>query len=160
MTIPPNQSQHTIQVLPINDSNPELTKNLSFTFTAPNHETDSAEITILDDEPPLFQNLTNRFDVANGDGAKASDALRIINELARRGGEAILDPEQEQPGVVFFDVNGDYRISALDALQVINELARLSAGAEGQSVPQSILDFRQDRVKTGLDDENISGELF
>ena len=75
--------------------------------------------------PPHFQNPVDRFDVNNDGRASALDALRVINELARRGGPVMLVIENEAPNAsVFVDVNGDYRLSALDALQVINELAR------------------------------------
>ena len=159
VTIAANQSQHVIQILPINDTQAELAKELSFTFTAVNHQTATASIIVLDDEPPQFQNPLDRFDVAGEDGPKASDALRIINELLRRGGESILDPEQEQPGNVFFDVNGDYQLTALDALQVINELARMTVG-ETTVVAQSLWELPKSPVKIDLDDQSFTGKLF
>jgi uncharacterized repeat protein (TIGR01451 family) len=77
-----------------------------------------------------WQNPLNRFDVV-GDGGPvtALHALRIINYLAVVGADYQL-PEptashQPRRGGLFWDVNGNGKISALDALQVINELARL-----------------------------------
>ncbi len=158
--IPRNMSQHTVQVLPVNDNQAELTKNLSFTFTAANHETAIAVISVLDDEPPLFQNPIDRFDVAQNDGATASDALRIINELMRRGGEAILDPEIEQPDEVFYDVNGDYRISALDALNVINDLPNRVSTREAPVAALASLNTAAERVRSDLDDDELIAQLF
>jgi hypothetical protein len=160
ITIPQNMSLHTIAVLPINDSQAELTEHLSFTFTAANHETATASIAVLDDEPPLFQNPADRHDVAGSDGATANDALRIINELFRRGGEAILDPEVEQPVDVFFDVNGDYRISALDALNVINELPNRVAAPQASRVIAANIHPLAQRIKADLDDDDLAGQLF
>jgi hypothetical protein len=167
ITIPADQSEHTISVLPVNDSQAELAKQLSFTFTATNHETATAAISVLDDEPPLFQNPNDRHDVAGNDGATANDALRIINELFRRGGEAILDPESEQPNGIYYDVNGDYRVSALDALNVINELpnrvssqpdaslsARVRANPNGPGIGTA---GEEDDDRDGTD---LAGQLF
>ncbi len=160
VTIEPNQSQRTIQVFPVNDNTAELTKQLSFTFTAPNHEDAMALISVLDDEPPLFQNPTDRWDVNAAGGVTASDALRIINELWRRGGEAILDPEMEQPNGVFYDVNGDYRLSALDALNVINELPNRAIPSPTQVAGEAKLDSLEDRIGRRVEFDLDSPQLF
>jgi hypothetical protein len=124
VTIPANQQQVTVALLPINDNDPEPNLTLTYTFTADGYELATAALDLLDDEPPLFQNPISRFDVNNNGDVTAGDALRVINQLAIRGGPADLNPESEQPNAVFFDANGDYRISALDALVVINEVGR------------------------------------
>ena len=92
----------------------------------------------------------------------ASDALRIINELARRGGEAILDPEVEQPDGVFYDVNGDYKVSALDALNVINELPNRSSQPEAPSPSTVAVNpiLVAPRVSADLEDDDTIGQLF
>lgn len=163
ITIPANNSQHTIQVLPVNDDIAELSKELSFTFTAANHETGTAGITVLDDEPPLFQNPNDRFDVSGSDGAKASDALRVINALRGRS-SPVMDPETEQPNGVFYDVNGDYQLTALDALNIINELPNRDAnGAREpmiQIVAQALIDADKDQVDAAVDAAIESGTLF
>ena len=127
--IPANQSSYTIQVSTIDDDVAELARDLTFTFTADNHQTANASITVLDDERPLFQNPNDQFDVNGVGGVQASDALRIINELAARD-TFLLDPESEQPNGIYVDVNGDYMISALDALNVINELANRASSEQ------------------------------
>ena len=77
-----------------------------------------------------WQNFLQPSDINNDGDLRASDALRIINELAR---ETYFDPVTKQlddpasvglwPGI-YFDQNGDGNITALDALRVINQLAR------------------------------------
>jgi PKD repeat protein len=126
IVIPAGQQQVTIALAPIDDGRPEPDRTLVFTFTAASYQSASAQIRLLDDEPPLFQNPQSRFDV-NGNGeVTAADALRIINQVAIRGGAADLLPDVEQPGGIFLDVSGDYRVTSLDALLVINEVGRMS----------------------------------
>jgi hypothetical protein len=138
LTIPANQRDGTVTLYPINDSNPELSTLLSYTLTAPHYVDGFASFELLDNEPPLFQNPVDRFDVNGVDGVQASDALRIINELARRD-DMILDPEGEQPSGVYLDVNGDYMVSALDALIVINELPNRESDGQVKVVGQIAL---------------------
>ena len=102
--------------------------------------TDAARV--VGDMMRPWQNFVENSDVNNDGRVSGSDAIRIINELARRVfsdsqsrllDEAIdVDPWPN----VYFDQNGDSRVSALDALRVINQMARLSAGgiAQGEQV--------------------------
>lgn len=142
ITIPANQQQISVAISPVNDEDPEWRRTLSYTFTSADYETATAEIDLIDDEPPLFQNPASQYDVDNSGGASAGDALRVINQMSIRGGSALLDPESEQPSGVYYDVNGDYRISALDALVIINELARQlnSQSSQLEFVPANIAD--------------------
>ncbi|MFK8114239.1 MAG: GEVED domain-containing protein, partial [Rubripirellula sp.] len=101
--------------------------------------------TLQTELPNAWQNVVLVNDVNNSGDITAGDALRIINELARR---EFSDPDSQDlqdplnvaswPGV-YFDQNGDNRATALDALRVINELSRLSLGGEEaeQLVPQA-----------------------
>ncbi|MDG2220622.1 MAG: dockerin type I domain-containing protein [Rubripirellula sp.] len=129
ITIPANQQQIIVEVLAIDDSDPEPTKTLVFGFEAMGYPRVVAEIRLLDNEHPLFQNSPLIFDVNNNGIVTASDALRIINQLATRGAVSQLDPEIEQPNGIFLDTNGDYRVTAVDALRVINELSRRSGSS-------------------------------
>ena len=71
---------------------------LVFTFTAAGYVGGQAELMFLDDEPPLFQNQTNRYDIDGNGEVAVADALRAVNELTRRSGQAsFLDPASEQP---------------------------------------------------------------
>lgn len=124
ITIEAGQRIGSVTLVPVNDDIAEAPLNLNFGFTAAPYASASASIELIDDEPPLFQNQAEPFDVNNNDNVTANDALVIINQLGRIGGEGNLDPTTEQPDGVFFDVNGDYRITALDALVVINEIGR------------------------------------
>jgi hypothetical protein len=115
----------TVGLQPVDDADPELPLRLMYTFTAPGYQGGTVEFDLLDDEPPLFQNQANRFDVNLLNGVTSLDALLIINQLIILDGvSGALDPETQQPDGVFLDVNGDYKVSALDALQVINERVR------------------------------------
>ncbi|MGV3485998.1 MAG: GEVED domain-containing protein [Planctomycetaceae bacterium] len=86
----------------------------------------------------MFLNPLNRFDADRNGSIQPLDALRIINELRRRGSGPILLPtSNEEIGRLYFDVNGDNLISALDALRVINALSRIHRGGspEGEATP-------------------------
>ncbi len=134
LTIAANQTTALIDLMPIQDNDPEPTLSLSYSFSATGYVSDSASIDLVDDEAPFFQNPVIPFDVDGNQRVTASDALAIINELQFRVGSTILDPEKEQPdGGVFYDVNGDYLLTAFDALLVINELSRQTSG-QGESI--------------------------
>ncbi|MDF1842595.1 MAG: dockerin type I domain-containing protein [Rubripirellula sp.] len=141
ITIPANQQQVIVEVFAVDDSDPEPTKTVVLGFQAAGYPRVLAEIQLLDNEQPLFQNSPLIFDVNNNGTVTASDALRIINQLAKRGAVSQLDPEVEQPNGIFLDTNGDYRITAVDALRVINELSRRS-GASAE--PESLFDAQRD----------------
>lgn len=84
-----------------------------------------------------WQNLATPSDVSNDGETTALDALRIINELARRAFSDPLTSALVDPGTVdpwpntYYDQNGDGSVTALDALRVINQLARLSSSGNG-----------------------------
>jgi hypothetical protein len=71
----------------------------------------------------------NQIDDVNDDGeVTALDALLIINEMSRRGGDESLSADRAL-GEFYYDVTGDGEISALDALRVINAIGRERAVA-------------------------------
>ncbi|GAA5509776.1 dockerin type I domain-containing protein [Novipirellula caenicola] len=139
LVIPANQTSVLINVVPVDDDDPESSEQYSYTFAASGYVADSATIELVDDEAPLFQNAENRFDVDGNGIVTAADALVVINALQFRNGNALLDPDTEQPSDDgYYDVNGDYRITPLDALNVINELNRIGSGeseGEGERAP-------------------------
>ncbi|MEE2936058.1 MAG: dockerin type I domain-containing protein, partial [Planctomycetota bacterium] len=141
ITIPANQQQVTVEVFAVDDSDPEPTKTVVLGFQAAGFPRVLAEIQLLDNEQPLFQNSPLIFDVNNNGMVTASDALRIINQLANRGAVSQLDPEIEQPNGVFLDTNGDYRVTAVDALRVINELSRRRGSS---AEPESLFDAQRE----------------
>ncbi|MEM8668454.1 MAG: dockerin type I domain-containing protein [Planctomycetota bacterium] len=153
VTIPAGQRQVVVDVSPIDDADPEPTRELEFVFSADGYEQGSARIQLLDDEPPYFQNPRNPLDVDDNGSVTASDALNVINELARRGAGFLLDPETQSPDGVYVDTNGDYRLTAADALLVINALSRRTFGV---SEPEPLGDGGLTRRS---DDESI-GNLF
>ena len=136
ITIPSGAQSASVDLVPVDDTDHELSINLSYTVTASGYFDGAASIALLDDEPPLFQNQTNQFDVDDNTNNTALDALLVINLLASRD-SAQLDPGVDSFADVFPDVNGDYLITALDALLVINELSRSAESefvANGESV--------------------------
>jgi len=123
-TIPAGSNLVRIPVQPINDVDPERTLELVYRISAAGYDDILSSLTLLDDEPPKFQNPINRFN-ADGEGNVVPlDALRIINAISRRVGVTELDPETDSFTDLFPDVSGDYRITPLDALMVINEIVR------------------------------------
>ena len=139
VTIEPEKIVFSIRLAPVNDDDPELTQQWTYQFSAPGYQSASIVVTLFDDEPPLFQNSEDRFDVDGQNGVSTGDALRVINELAIRirQGLSDFDPESEQPNGTFLDVTGDYKLTSLDALQVINEVALRRLQGESEFIPDS-----------------------
>ena len=120
--IPAGQQTLVLPLRPADDDIPELTTELEIAAQSPGYSGSLVSFNLADDEPPLFQNPDNRFDVNGIDGVSALDALIVINAIASRQ-TPLLDPATETPDGLFLDVNGDYQVTALDALQTINFVA-------------------------------------
>ena len=123
LVIPAGNQLALIQLTIAENETVEQPQSFDARFLAAGYVSSTATITIIDNEPRPFQNPSNQFDVNNDSTTTASDALLIINAIARRGGNFTPGP-QEQPDGGFFDVSGDFQVTPLDALQVINMLAR------------------------------------
>ncbi|KAA1257617.1 hypothetical protein LF1_01050 [Rubripirellula obstinata] len=131
--IPAGQRTLDVALNPPNDDMAELTTEEEVLVLATGYPNAVVSLNLVDDEPPLFQNPDNRFDVDGVDGVSVLDALIVINVVARRlSGQ--LDPATETPDGQFWDVNGDYQVTALDALQTINFIAR-NAGTQREPEP-------------------------
>lgn len=74
-----------------------------------------------------WQNPSRPLDVNNDGQATPSDALRVINELARRDDPIALGARSNRLAS-FYDTSGDGTISPIDALNIINGLARSGDG--------------------------------
>lgn len=159
ITIPANSKSVTATFVPIDDSVAELTDILQYTFTASGYVSAIASFELQDDEPPAFQNQEDPHDVTGGDGVRASDALRIINEIARRT-DPLLDPGTETLDGVFPDVNGDYLVTALDALIVINELPYRDANGERIIEQEPFEPVSDDDDKMLSDTDSTTVSLF
>ncbi|MGV3484666.1 MAG: Ig-like domain-containing protein [Planctomycetaceae bacterium] len=86
----------------------------------------------------MLRNPLNRFDADRDGSTLPLDALRIINELRRRGNTPITLPTNDSEiGNLYFDVSGDNNLSGIDALQVINALSRMNRGqsVSGEAEP-------------------------
>ena len=95
------------------------------------------------DLPRPWQNLVLPNDVNNSGGISPTDALAIINELARQRFFNSTSSLLVHPLTVtswpdlYVDSNGDGHLTPRDALLVINELAQMieSGSVEGESMP-------------------------
>lgn len=86
----------------------------------------------------VWKNFVQPGDVDNDGNVQASDALRVINELARRefsdeSTGRLNSPTIEFWAGIYFDRNGDGKATALDALQIVNDLARPAEGQTAES---------------------------
>jgi hypothetical protein len=123
-----------------------FTRNGKFMLTANNiaggNESLEAEL------PHPWQNFLQNGDINNDGSVTVSDALRLINELARRDYSSDESQYLQDPLLVenwpnaYFDQNGDDHATALDALRVINYLAsqELSGGpSEAEAVLATLI---------------------
>jgi hypothetical protein len=180
ITIPAGQPSVTVNLTPINNGLQQVPTQLTFTVTATGYIQDLVSVTVLDDEPPKFQNPANRFDVDGLNGPSAGDALAIIRELNVRDiptgeftnrGEGETSRFQLLPSDpflgLFIDVNGDYNVTALDALEIINELNRQAISGElpvqaglhsildsphpmAETIDQALNELREDELRRGI----------
>lgn len=133
VTIPSGQQQVLLQLDAIDDDIPELTKTVTLAFAASGYTGGIGVVTILDDEPPLYQNPSNPLDVNDDNKVQPIDALLIINFLNRNNSDGFLDPELGLD-LPFYDVTGDYIVQPIDALRIINFLNRGGSGqGEGEA---------------------------
>jgi hypothetical protein len=137
--IPAGEQTLEIPINPPDDNVAELTADVEVSVQATGFSGAVVSLDLIDDEPPLFQNPENRFDVDGVGGVSVLDALIVINVVARRS-NAQIDPATEQPSGQFWDVNGDYQVTALDALQTINFIAR-TASTQVEQEPPSVATF-------------------
>ena len=84
----------------------------------------TARVEIRNNRP--LTNPLSSFDADLDGKIQPLDALRIINELSRRGAGAVVVPTKDsEVSRLYFDVSGDMQFTALDALRVINAIARI-----------------------------------
>jgi hypothetical protein len=108
---------------------------------------------------PLTNPLTP-FDADRDGKIQPLDALRIINELSRRGAGAVVIPTNDaQVNRLYFDVSGDMQFTPLDALRVINALSRINRGlpASGESMSAFVL-AANDQTPVQLDSDLVPVE--
>ena len=110
----------------------------------------TAKVEIRNDRP--LTNPLNPFD-ANRDGnIQPLDALRIINEVRRRGaGPVVIPTSDSEINRLYFDVNGDMRLTALDALRVINAISRINHGLRASGESTTPFTSAPDKVHAQLD---------
>ncbi len=110
---------------------PHFVDGKLYHFVVEDSATGTAKVQILNDRP-----LSNPLQPADADRdgkVLPLDALRVINELGRRGAGPVSVPTNDtQIGRLYFDVSGDLQLTALDALRVINAFARLNRNGSGE----------------------------
>ena len=92
----------------------------------------TARVEIRNDRP--LTNPLTPFDADRDGRILPLDALRIINEIRRRGVGAFTLPTNDgEINKLYFDVNSDGRLTPLDGLRIINAIARIARGGTGGS---------------------------
>ncbi len=86
-----------------------------------------------------WQNPIDPFDVSDNGEVTATDAIQIINELARASvynpiTKKLVEITDKVGPAPYYDVNGDGFLTALDALRVINQLARQGASPSPEMI--------------------------
>ncbi len=105
----------------------------------------TAEVYVRNDR--AYQNPLNRFDADRDGTIRPSDALRIINEIRRRGAGPLVTPTTSgQISKLYFDVSGNNSLTALDALQIINAIARIIRGGQAEGERQDDMNSRNQAV--------------
>jgi len=160
VTIPADSDFIRIPVLPINDTDAERPLDLVYTITAPGYGSVQANLRLNDDEPPKFQNPLNRFNADGRGDVLPIDALRVINALSRRRGNAELNPDTDSFVGLFPDVSGDYAITPLDALLVINEIARRRREQTATPIASPEFSSREELQNDAVIDAMTAGPLF
>ncbi|NND98055.1 MAG: hypothetical protein HKN47_12075 [Pirellulaceae bacterium] len=128
ITFAAGQQTHEITIEPVQDTSHELTQQLTYVIDAAGYTGTEISFDLIDDEPPLFQNQVDRFDVDGVNGVTPADILQVINELADEGSSVQLDPAIRPFEGAYYDVDGNYVLSPNDILLVINELAERAQG--------------------------------
>ncbi len=123
--IPAGKAAVTVPLMPVDDTAAEPPQTFTFTFTSAGYQSAVAAVDVLDDEPPLFRNLQDAYDVDGNGLIEPYDLLVIINRLNRVGSVA-LDPQDGVDPAAYVDVSGDYWLTPFDANLLNNELNRLN----------------------------------
>lgn len=125
LVIPAGRASVTVPVMVVDDRQSERPETLAYTFTAAGYISATASIEVVDDDPPVFQNSSNAFDVNNDGRVEPYDLLLLINALNRNGVRQ-LDPAVDPLDDRYIDVSGDYEFTPYDASLLNNELNRLT----------------------------------
>ena len=121
--IPEGSKSFEFEIAPLDDYGVEGTMELRLVASGSGVSSATVDLTILDNDLPLWQNPVDRWDVDNNQFVNAVDALVIINNLNRLGSR-YLRPGTDSSSPPYIDTNGDGVVNAIDALVLINELNR------------------------------------
>jgi len=120
--IPAGSTGVNVTVSAVNNNRPDDLRTVTLSASGTNLVARDLVFTVADQDPALWTNPRNRFDVNNSGGVDPLDVLAIINEINRTRSR-VLDPVLDA-GLPFVDVTRDGSLDPLDVLAVINEINR------------------------------------
>jgi len=120
--IPAGSTGVNVTVSAVNNNRPDDLRTVTLSASGTNLVARDLVFTVADQDPALWTNPRNRFDVNNSGGVDPLDVLAIINEINRTRSR-VLDPVLDA-GLPFVDANRDGSLDPLDVLAVINEINR------------------------------------
>jgi hypothetical protein len=120
--IPFGSTQMTFPVTATNDQRPSNPRNVTLSASGVGLVSDSFVFVVRDNDPALWTNPTDPFDVDGSGNVNPLDVLMMIDEI-NRNGSRILDP-LDDANLLFVDPNRDGALDPLDVLLLIDELNR------------------------------------
>jgi len=122
LQIPGGSTQATFQVIANNDLRPSKPRNVTLTASGSGLISTSFTFIVQDNDPALWTNPIDPFDVDDSGNVNPLDVLMMIDEI-NRNGSRILDP-LDDANLLFVDPNEDGALDPLDVLLLIDELNR------------------------------------
>ena len=120
--IPFGSTQMTFPVTATNNQRPSNPRNVTLSASGVGLVSDSFVFVVRDNDPALWTNPIDPFDVDESGNVNPLDVLMMIDEI-NRNGSRILDP-LDDANLLFVDPNRDGALDPLDVLLLIDELNR------------------------------------
>jgi hypothetical protein len=112
----------TFPVTATNNQRPSNPRNVTLSASGVGLVSDSFVFVVRDNDPALWTNPIDPFDVDESGNVNPLDVLMMIDEI-NRNGSRILDP-LDDANLLFVDPNRDGALDPLDVLLLIDELNR------------------------------------
>lgn len=120
--IPAGNTQTTFTVTAVNDQRPSNPRNVVLSASGSGLVSTTFDFIVRDNDPAIWTNPIDRFDVDDSGNVNPLDVLMMIDEI-NRNGSRILDP-LDDANLLFVDPNRDGALDPLDVLLLIDELNR------------------------------------
>lgn len=120
--IPAGSTQTTFPVTAANDRRPSNPRSVTLSASGVGLVSASFVFVVRDNDPALWTNPVDPFDVDDSGNVNPLDVLMMIDEI-NRNGSRILDP-LDDANLLFVDPNRDGALDPLDVLLLIDELNR------------------------------------